>query len=152
MPFSFLFFFCSFSENCTYYHMDGGEKQGTPQETNSREYIESSHQQVFCRIFFLILIRIILTFIFHSRSIIIIVVIIIIILPATSCIGNSAFFSIESLFAHWVLFSHVLVLRFTTRIFPVLIMSILDLTYSGLLETYSRNARSIINHQILCRL
>lgn len=39
--------------------MDGGEKQGTPQETNSREYIESSHQQVFCRIFFLILIRII---------------------------------------------------------------------------------------------
>lgn len=33
----------------------GGEKQGTPQETNSREYIESSHQQVFCRIFFLFL-------------------------------------------------------------------------------------------------
>lgn len=28
-------------------------------------------------------------------------------------------------------------------------MSILDLTHSGLLETYSRNARSIINHQIL---
>lgn len=36
----------------------GERKQGTPQETNSREYIESSHQQVFCRIFFLILIRI----------------------------------------------------------------------------------------------
>lgn len=36
---------------------------------------------------------------------------------------------------------------------PFLIMSILDLTHSGLLETYSRNTRSImINHQILCRL
>lgn len=76
----------------------GGKKQGTPQETNSREYIESSHQQVFCRFFF-ILIRIIRLF-SHSRSIIIVIIVIIIILPVTSCVGNSAFFSVESLFAH----------------------------------------------------
>lgn len=78
----------------------GGEKQGTPQETNSREYIESSHQQVFCRIFFDSYPYYLDFFFSHSRSIIIVIIVIIIILPVTSCIGNSAVFSIESLFAH----------------------------------------------------
>lgn len=96
-PFLFLFFF---GELYLLPHGWGGENRGLPRKQTVASILSQVTNKCFVGFFFDSYPYYLDFFSLHSRSIIIVVVVIIIILTVTSWIGNSAFFSIESLFAH----------------------------------------------------